>query len=563
MRHVISAISLFLLLVATACDGGNTTQKDTIRVGAAARNATACQDFVAGEPPASGPPEYGGRFVEPMLGDASNMISMLTSDSGSHAIAKKIYVAPLRYNRNIELVPWAAESFEVLEDGKLLRFRLRKDIRWTDGKPFTARDVEFTYRMMIDPKTPTAYSDDYLAVKEFRRTGEYSFDVIYDKVYARALVTWALEIYPEHLLKGEDLTNTGFSREPVGAGPYKLATWESGRKLVLTANEDYFEGRPYIDQLVYTVVPDLGTQFLELKAGNVDTMALTPKQCLFQTNGPEWKKNFNKFKFLSFSYTFLGYNLRHPLFQDKRVRQALTLSINKEEIVRGVLFGLGMPAIGTYNPETWVYNDKLTPYGYDPERARRLLREAGWADTDGDGLLDKDGKSFAFTILTNQGNEQRIKSATIIQHRLKDVGIKVEVRTVEWAAFIQEFVTPGRFDAVLLGWNVTQDPDNYVVWHSTMTSPKGLNFISYANAELDELLVQGRQTLGQAKRKKIYDRIQEILHDEQPYTFLYVPYALPIVQARVKNIQEAPAGIDYNQDRWWIPKPLQRFSLAQ
>lgn len=544
-----------MLFVLSSCDGGNNRQAEDRDVGQTANGTDTVR-----EP--EGPPVSGGRFVEPLLGDASNLISMLSSDSSSSEIADKIFVAPLKYNRNIELVPWAAESFQVLDGGKLLRFKLRKDIRWTDGKPFTARDVEFTYKMMIDPKTPTPYSGDYLAVKEFRRTGDYSFDVIYDKVYARALVTWALDVYPEHLLKSEDLTKTTFGRHPVGAGAYKLESWEAGSKLVLTANEDYFKGRPYIDQIVYSIIPDLGTQFLELKSGNIDTMSLTPKQRLFQTKGPEWEKNFNKFKYLSFGYTFLGYNLTHPMFQDKRVRQALTMAIDKQEIVKGVLFGLGMPAMGPYKPGTWAANDKLTPYGYHPEKARELLRQAGWVDSDGDGVLDKDGKPFAFTILTNQGNEQRIKSAIIIQQRLKDVGIQVKIRTVEWAAFIKEFVNKGRFDAVLLAWAITQDPDNYIVWHSSKVPPKGLNFIHYTNAELDDLLVRARQTLDQEKRRKLYFRAQEILHEEQPYTFLYVAYALPIVQARVKNIHEAPAGIAYNQNRWWIPKSLQRFHLV-
>lgn len=551
---VMSLLAVLLICFPAGCEGPGGQSSGQTRTG---------QSSDSGQEAVSGPPVYGGRFVEPMLGDATNLLSMLTSDAGSHAIAQKIYMAPLKYNKNIELVPWAAETFEVLDDGKLLRFTLRKDIRWADGEPFTARDVEFTYKMMIDPKTPTPYSGDYLAVKEFRRTGEYSFEVEYEKVYARALVTWALEIYPEHLLKHEDLTDTKYSRHPVGNGPYELTAWEAGSNIVLEASDDYCLGRPYIDQFVYKVIPDLGTQFLELKAGNVDTMALTPKQYLFQTTGPEWDNNFNKFKYLSFGYEYLGYNLKRPMFQDRRVRQALTLAIDKQELVKGVLFGLGVPAMGPYKPGTWVYNDKLEPYGYDPERALKLLHEAGWMDTDGDGLLDKDGKPFAFTILTNQGNTERIKSATIIQHRLKDVGIRVSIRTVEWAAFVKEFVNPGRFDALLLGWNILQDPDIYTVWHSSMTHPKGLNHTFYANAELDDLIVRARQTLDQAERKKMYDRVQEILHKDQPYTFLYIPYSLPIVQARIQNISEAPAGITYNQDKWWVPKPLQRFAMPR
>jgi peptide/nickel transport system substrate-binding protein len=302
---------------------------------------------------------------------------------------------------------------------------------------------------------------------------------------------------------------------------------------------------------------------MELKAGNLDFMGLTPKQYLFQTDGPKWERDFSKYKHLSFGYTYLGYNLRREMFQDKRVRQALTYAIDKKELVKGVLFGLGKPAMGPYKPGTWVYNEKLEPYGYDPDRALEMLAEAGWRDRDGDGLLDKDGRRFAFTILTNQGNSQRIKTAQIIQHRLGEIGIRVEVRTVEWAAFIKEFVNKGNFDTILLGWNILQDPDIHAVWHSSQHSPDGLNHTFYANAELDELLVEGRHTLDQAERKRIYDRVQEILHEDQPYCFLYVPYSLPAVHSRFQNIEPAPAGITYNFERWWVPQSMQRFARTR
>ena len=332
---------------------------------------------------------------------------------------------------------------------------------------------------------------------------------------------------------------------------------------MLEANDDYFEGRPYIDELVYRVFHDLSTQFLELKSGSLDSMELTPQQYLFQTKGGNWERDFQKFKYLSFSYAYLGFNMESPFFKDVRVRQAMNYAIDKDEIVKGVLMGQVYPAMVPYKPGTWVYNDKLKPYGYKPEKAKELLKESGWTDSDGDGILDRNGKPFAFTILTNQGNSLRIKAATIIQNRLKDVGIAVKIRTVEWAAFLKEFIDKGRFDATILGWNILQDPDIYSVWHSSKAVPGGLNFVKYKNSELDELLDRGRSTLDQAKRKDIYDRNQEIMHVEQPYCFLYVPMALPIYSSRIKGLKVEPAGLGYNADRWWIPAPLQKKSLQQ
>lgn len=510
--------------------------------------------------PASVPsaPEHGGSLVEAMLGEPSNLIPPLATDGASHEVASQIYVSLIKYDKNIEIVPYAAESFEILNDGKLIRFVMRQDVFWFDGVQLTADDVEFTYRLMIDPKTPTAYGENFRAVKEFRRTGKFSFEVEYDQPFAKALITWAMDILPKHALEGEDLLNTRYSREPLGAGPYKLAQWVPGSQMVLTANPDFFEGKPFIDRLVYRMIPDLSTQFLELKSGSLDTMGLTPLQYLYQTSGPGWDGSFNKFEYLSSGYTFLGFNMKHPFFQDARVRRAIDYAIDRREIVKGVLYGLGEAANGPYKPGTWQYNEAIEPRPYAPDKAMQLLADAGWADSDGDGILDKDGVPFAFSIITNQGNTQRIKTGVILQQRLKDIGILVDLRTVEWAAFIKEFVDKGRFDAIILGWNILQDPDIFSVWHSSMAVDGGLNFTRYKNPELDDLLERGRRLVETDKRKPIYDEVQRILHDDVPYCFLYVPKSLPIVQARVQNIEAAPAGIAYNFTKWWIPKTLQR-----
>ncbi len=501
-------------------------------------------------------PVQGGRILFGSIGEPSNLIPYLATDSASGEVTGQIFTALLEYDKNLNIVPLAAQSYEVLDNGKRLRFVLRDDIVWQDGTKLTVEDVAFTYKFMIDPKTPTAYAQDYLAVHAFTITGKNSFEVVYKEPFARALLTWMGAILPKHLLEGEDLSTTPFARKPVGAGPFALKEWESGRGVTLEASDTYFKGRPYLDQLIFRIIPDLSTMFLELKAGRLDSMSLTPQQYFRQTKGPVWDEHWNKYRYLSFSYTFLGFNFKHPFFKDVLVRRAISHALDRNAIISGVLMGQGVPAFGPYKPETWPYHEGLAPMAYDPKKASELLAKAGWRKGE-DGFLEKDGQRFAFTILVNQGNDQRIKSAIIIQSQLKDVGIDVQIRTVEWAAFIKEFVNKGRFDTVLLGWTIVQDPDSYDVWHSSAAFEGGLNFIGYKNAEVDALLEEARATSDRAVRKRLYDRFQEVLHKDQPYCFLFVPYALPIVQKKYKGIEPAPAGIMYNLDRWWVPKLLQ------
>jgi peptide/nickel transport system substrate-binding protein len=505
-------------------------------------------------------PAYGDTFIEASIAEPNNLLPVLSSDSASSDINNKVYNGLIRYDKNLELEGELAESWEISEDNLSFTFHLRKGVTWHDGAPFTSADVLFTYQMYINPDVPTSYAEDFLQVAKAEALDDYTFRVTYEKPYAPALESWGTSIHPKHLLEGQDVTKSPLSRSPIGTGPYRFVKWDAGEKIELTANPDYFEGKPYIRRIVYRVIPDTSTQFLELKAGNLDFMGLTPIQYKTQTDAANFSRKFNKYRYLSFSYTYLGYNLTKPLFQDKRVRQALSSAIDKQELIDGVLLGLGQAATGPYKPDTWVYNSEVRRYEYDPEKSRALLAEAGWVDSDKDGVLDKDGEKLAFTIVTNQGNDLRSKTAEIIQRRLKEVGITVEIRIVEWATFLKEFIFPGNFDATILGWSGGPEPDQYNIWHSSKTAPRELNFVKYSNKDVDDLLEKGRRTFAQAERKAIYDRFQEILAEEQPYTFLYVGEALPVVAKRFRGIEPSPAGITYNFIKWYVPKSEQKYS---
>lgn len=506
-------------------------------------------------------PAYGDIFIDASIGDASTLIPPLASDAASHAIASLIYNGLVRYDGDLTLVGDLAESWTVSPDGLTITFKLRRGVKWHDGAPFTAQDVLFTYQTMVDPKTPTAYSGDYLQVKKAEAPDDYTFRVTYPKPFAPALGSWGLAILPKHLLVGQDITQSPLARSPIGTGPYKFGEWKAGEKIYLTYNPDYFQGRVYLNGYLYVVKPDLATMFLELKAGNIDRMGLTPLQYTRQTEYPRFQRMYEKYRYMPFSYIYLAYNLEDPRFADRRARQALTLAINKQEIIDGVLMGLGEEATGPYKPGTWYYNPDVPKFPYDPEKAKALLGEAGWRPN-AEGILERDGRPFEFTILTNQGNDIRVRTAEIIQRRLREIGILVKIRTVEWAAFIKEFIDKGQFEAIILGWNTGLDPDQYDIWHSSKTKPGELNFIHYSNPEVDALLEEGRHTFDQEKRRRAYFRLQEVLAQDQPYTFLFVPDALPAISKRFRGIKPAAAGIDYNFHQWYVPKGEQKYTLA-
>ena len=526
---------------------------------------TACSPQAPGGVPAgsgAAEPAHGDILVEGSIGDASNLIPLLTSDSTSHEIAGLVFNGLIKYDKDVHIVGDLAESWEISRDGLVITFHLRKGVRWHDGKPFTAHDVLYTYQVTVDPKTPTAYAGDFLKVKKAEVLDDHTFRATYDRPFAPALMSWSVGILPRHLLEGRDITTSPLGRHPIGTGPYRFKEWVAGQKIVLVSNPDYFEGRPYIDGYILRIIPDTATMFLELRANGIDRMGLTPLQFTRQTENNLFRENYRKYRYLSFAYTYMGYNLKNPLFADKRVRQALAHAVNREEIIDGVLLGLGKPANGPYKPGTWAHNPNVRTYPHDPEKAKALLAEAGWRRTDG-GFLEKDGKPFEFEIITNQGNEIRAKCAEIIQRRLAEIGIRVKIRVIEWAAFVNDFINKRKFDATILGWTIPMEPDLYDVWHSSKTGPQELNFVSFRNDEVDALIVRARETFDQPLRKRCYDRIQEILAEEQPYLFLYVPDALPILHARFRGVEVAPLGIGWNFIRWYVPKAEQKLVMTR
>jgi len=546
-RRAVAAVAL-CAMAATGCSHGADSAMDSV------------------VPSASAAPAYGDTFIDSLLGNISSLIPTITSDNASHEVGSQIYSGLVTFDKDLKPVGDLAESWEFSKDCRDLTFRLRPGVKWHDGQPFTADDVVFTWQTIIDPRVPSPYKSEYGLVESVRADGPDVVRVHYSQPFAKALTNWATAMLPKHLL--ERYVREGRIREapqnwsaPVGTGPYRFKELRSGEKVVLVSNPDYWEGRPYISRIVYRIIPSQATTFLELKAKGVDAMLLTALQYQRQTSYPAFRQAYQRFRHPGNAYTYVGFNLKDPRFADRRVRQAFAYAIDKRQVMEGVRLGLAREATGPYKPGTWVYTDKVKTYPYDMDKARRLLAEAGWT-RNSDGLLVKDGRPFSFELLTNQGNDERKKIAEIVQAQLRELGVTVEIRPLEWAALLKEYIKKRKFEAIVLGWGIGIDPDQYVVWHSSQTGPDQLNHISYANPEVDRLLEAGRTSCVQSERVKYYHQLQEVLADDLPLVFLYFADALPVVASRIHGVDPGPNGVRWQSFKWFVPRPLQRYTAG-
>ncbi len=496
-------------------------------------------------------------YVAASIGDATYLNPLLASDSASGDINGHLFNGLVKYDKDIKLTGDLAERWTISADGLVITFFLRTNVLWHDGTPFTAEDVKFTYEKLIDPGVKTPYGSDYLLVKNLTVIDPYTLRVTYREPFAPALESWGMGIIPKHIFAKGDFNSNPANRAPIGTGPYRFKEWKTDEKIVLEANPRYFEGAPYIKRYVYRIIPDQAVQFLELRQQTVDEMGLTPDQWGAY---PEFFLRYQKFRYPAFMYSYLGFNLTNPLFKEKKFRQAIAHGVNKKEIIDSVLLGMGTSATGPFPPKSWAYNPAVKDYEHDPRKARALLAELGW-QTGKDGLLYKDGKPLEFTIITNQGNKLRSLAAEIIQSQLRQVGMKVNIRIIEWSSFVHQFIDKRDFEAVILGWNLSRDPDQYSIWHSSQKGEGKYNFVSYANPEVDRLLEKGRRTFDQTERQLIYQRVHEIIADDLPYLFLYNPESLPVIHKRFHGPEVAPLGLGWNFYKWWVPQSEQKYSM--
>lgn len=474
------------------------------------------------------------------MGSSPNRLNpILANDSASSEIADWLFNGLLKYDKDGNPTVDLASSYHFESPTKLI-INLKKNVLWHDGAKFTSKDVIFTYKKIIDPKVFNSIKSNFKEVKEVNAINDYEIEIIYKKPHFKALQTWMVGILPYHILKDEkDLMTSSFNKTPIGTGPYRIDGFEVSKDIELYANETYFEGRPKIDKLLYKFIPDPNTSFLFLKQKKLDLGGLTPLQIDRQLTS-NFKNNYNIYERPAFSYTYLGFNLRKEKFKNKKIREAIALAINKQELVDILFFGHGKICNGPFLPGTFAYNEKIKNTQQNIKKAKQLLKEAGF---------DKNNP-FTFEVITNTGNETRINAAQIMQYQLKKAGIHMKIRVMEWQAYLNTVVHPRNFEAILLGWSLSLMPDAYPLWHSNSDKLGRFNLVGYRNKEVDTLIEKGSTTVNREKLSKIYKKIFTIIANDYPYIFLYIPNSITAINKDIKNVKPSFIGLTHNQKDW-------------
>jgi len=504
---------------------------------------------------------FGDWRITQLNAEPSTLNPITSTDAYAGTIDSYIYESLLkRDERSLELVPVLAEKWEISENHLMYTFHLKKNIKWSDGHPFTARDILFSFDRIRDPKVDAAHLRNYYQdIEKVEALDDYTVRFHYRIPYFLALeFCGGMPIVPAHLFKeGEDFNQHRIGRKPVGTGPYKLLHWETGKEIALVRNEDYWGEKPAINRIVYKVITDQSVGLQVLKQGGLDEMDIRPIQWEKQTQTKRFEENFQKLAYYSPSFSYIGWNARRPIFSDKRVRRAMTMMVDRELILKKILFGLATIIASPFYVNSPECDKNIKPYPYDPKAALELLKSAGWDYPPGEEVLQKDGKPFEFEFLLSSSSKLGEQIATMLQENLKEIGITMSIRKLEWAVFIQR-IEEHSFDACTMGWALGWESDPYQIWHSSQAVDKGSNFVGFKNAEADKLIEDARKEFDPDKRREMYYRFQEIVHDEQPYTFLFTNEALVVVSRRFRNVEVYPLGI--SPLYWWVPKEAQKYS---
>ncbi|HEX6135768.1 MAG TPA: ABC transporter substrate-binding protein [Longimicrobiales bacterium] len=521
-----------LLVAAAACAGGDDTSE-------AADDA-----------------QYGGTVVIVNNSDLRDLNPLIAAEKYSQEVTRYMLFLPLiRHAEDLSFEPVLAERWELTGDSGVV-FHLRRDVRWHDGVPTTARDVVFTFERVKDPESLFPNSDYFELWTGVEAQDSFTVRFTFEP-HMEPLAGWAFTpIAPAHLLDTipwARMQQASFNRAPVGNGPFRFVEYRQNDRWVFAANPDFAEslgGRPYLDRVVWRPIPDGNTQITELRTGTAD-IALTPMAEQFATLRST--PGFRGINQQGRQYASAIWNSRVPPLDDARVRLALGLAIDRPKIIQTLRAGFGTPAVGPVGPTHWAYDESVAPLPYSPDSARALLRAAGIEDRNNDGVAElPGGEPFEIELKIPAGNAINRDMAELIRSDLSQIGVRIVTRPTEWGTMQQDFLSPERnFEAILLGWQSDFRLNLRDIFHS-QTLGAGYQFSSYSNPRVDSLIDRTRTARTLDDARPLYAEIQRILRDEQPWSFLYYYPDLILVRDRLQGVEIDDRGALLAIQRWWV-----------
>jgi len=457
----------------------------------------------------------------------TNLDPRFSMDAVSGKVTRLIFNGLVKRDENMRLISDLAEKWEMTDDVTYL-FHLKKGIKFHNGIELTSKDVQYTYEFILDPATKSPKRGGYERIKEIRAPDDYTVIFILKEPFAPFLDNMTLGIVPEHTAKEK---GSDFSSYPVGTGPFIFKEWMQDERVILSANNSYFEGRPNINGVIYKIIPDETIRVLELEKGDIDLLMnpITPDILPRFEKNPELKI----IKNTGTNYSYIGFNLNDPIFKNLKVRHAIAHAIDRDGICKYILKGLAKKSDGILTAYNWAFEPDLKNYDYNPELSKKLLDEAGYP------VSKETGIRFKLTFKTSQ-NELRKRIAEVFQEQLRKAGIEMEIRTYEWGTFFSD-IKSGNFQVFSLTWVGISDPDIFhYMFHSSSFPPDGANRVRYSNHEIDSLLEVGRKTLQQEKRKEIYSKIQKTISDELPYINLWHSVNVAVMRKNIEGFTLYP-----------------------
>jgi len=499
-------------------------------------------------------PVDGGTCVIGVFGDFDSLNELVSTDATTTTVMENmLYMALFRWRKDLTIEGRLAKTWEYSPDSLEITVHLRDDIRWHDGVPTTASDVKYTFDVMKNPKLGYPDIAGLKEVESIEVLDETTVRFRFTRPSLNQLTYLRRLILPKHRLESTPIDQMKLApqgREPVGNGPFRFVRWTRDQEIVFEANPDFPDGRPHLDRVVFRVIPDQTAIETAFKSGEIDVVE---RLRLSEVAPLRQDPRFNVFTYPQRGYQFISWNMRDPLFRESATRMAMTLAIDRQRIVDALAFGEGKVAAHPIMSLSPFYARDIEPYPYDPERAKALLAQSGWKDTNGDGILDRDGKKFEFTLVTNIGNQMREDALVMIQDDLRKVGVSVKPQVLEWTVFMGR-VKEKDFQACHMGWQTDFIVNPFDLFHSKAI--EGIyNLSSYSNPRVDELIDRGLAAHTAAEAKPIWHEMQVILHEEQPYSMLYEMAFSVGASKKVRGIEIDVRSWLLNIEDWWIAKP--------